>query len=67
MSKKFTRGKASDVLRFAAIVDDWLDNGNPADMFVDCWSITRCSVMEFLANQEGLTLYENGVRNAEVS
>ena len=37
---------------------DWLDNSPSAVMFGSSKTVAKLAVAEFLANQEGLTLYE---------
>lgn len=47
--------------RFEAVAKEWMRSNNPANMFTDCKSTSYSTIMEFLANQEGVTVYKDGV------
>ncbi len=49
--------RAAEIKYIAA---EWFTEGNPAQMFTDCQSTSRTTIMEFLANQEGLTFFKGG-------
>ena len=37
----------------------WFDVMNPGDMFVDCKSVAIGAIAEYLANQDGITLFDS--------
>lgn len=47
--------------RYEAAAKEWMRSNNPANMFTDCKSISQGTIMEFLANQEGVTVFKAGV------
>lgn len=50
-----------DARRFEDVAKAWMKGNNPANMFTDCKNVSYSTIMEFLANQEGVTVYKAGV------
>ena len=50
-----------ELRRYAAVAKEWMRSNNPASMFTDTKSTAQCAIAEFLANQEGVTVYKGGV------
>ena len=47
--------------KYDATAKEWMRSNNPANMFTDCKSSSQGTIMEFLANQEGVTIFKAGV------
>ena len=52
-----------DLLLLAA--NNWLQNGPSGFMFSDAKTIAKCAVMEYLANEQGLTIYPSVLEHYE--
>jgi hypothetical protein len=57
----YREATAEESRGFEAKAKEWDRSNNPANMFSDCISGSRAAIMEFLANQEGITLFPGGV------
>lgn len=47
--------------KYDGIAKEWTRSNNPGDMFVDAKNLSESVIMEFLANQEGITTFRGGV------
>lgn len=47
--------------KYGAIAKEWMRSNNPGNMFSDNKNVSEGSIMEFLANQDGITLFRAGV------
>lgn len=47
--------------KFEATAKEWYRSNNPGNMFNDYKSSSQGAIMEFLANQEGVTIFKAGV------
>ena len=43
--------------------NNWLSNGPSGFMFSDAKTIAKCAVMEYLANEQGLTIYPSVIEH----
>jgi len=57
----YREATAEESRGFEAKAKEWMRSNNPGNMFTDTKSTANGAIMEFLANQEGITLFQSGV------
>ena len=57
----YREATAEESRGFEARAKEWDRSNNPGNMFTDCKNASHGAIMEFLANQEGITLFQAGV------
>jgi len=57
----YREATAEESRRYESQAKEWMRSNNPANMFTDCKSTSQGTIMEFLANQEGVTVFKAGV------
>jgi hypothetical protein len=57
----YREATAGESRAYETTAKEWLRSNNPANMFTDTQSTAQSSIMEFLANQYGITIFKSGV------
>lgn len=57
---KYKQVEHNDIQGYLEKANHWYNEQNPANMFASCQHAAIMAITEYLANQDGLTIYEDG-------